>query len=223
MEAFKAIFKKTTERLGGIKLTLSETNMLYYIYKDLDMSEDLIMYLLDYCVARGKGNIRYIKKVAEAWHEEGITTVEQAKMSNNGLFSLCYNVLKEMCISGRYPAPAEMKYCEKWTGEYGFTEDMILVAAQRTINSLHKPSFSYCDGILKRWLKEEIKTVEQIKVSDELHEARKKKIEQTKVPSKSSFIPNNRFDNFEGRQYDINALEKALLRADNRKYDIKDT
>ncbi len=42
------------------------------------MSADLIEYLVEYCVSRGRKSMRYIETVALAWAKDGITTVEMA-------------------------------------------------------------------------------------------------------------------------------------------------
>jgi len=47
----------------------------------LDFSTDLIEYLVEYCVSKGHTSIRYIEKVALAWADNHITTVEQAKLT----------------------------------------------------------------------------------------------------------------------------------------------
>ncbi len=46
---------------------------------NLHFSFDLIDYLIQYCVGRGKRDFRYIEKVAVSWAEKGITTVRDAQ------------------------------------------------------------------------------------------------------------------------------------------------
>ena len=71
------------EQYLGKTLSPTESQKLLFFYDGLGLSADLIEYLLEYCVSHNHKSIRYIEKVAIAWAEEGITTVEQAKRSNS--------------------------------------------------------------------------------------------------------------------------------------------
>ncbi len=67
------------EQYIGKPLSPREIQTIYYISEDLRFSDDLIDYLLQYCVDRGKKDFRYIEKVAVNWAQEGITTPKQAE------------------------------------------------------------------------------------------------------------------------------------------------
>lgn len=70
------------EQYIGKPLSASEIQTIYYISEELHFSGDLIDYLVQYCVERGKKDFRYIEKVAISWAENGITTSAQAKEKN---------------------------------------------------------------------------------------------------------------------------------------------
>lgn len=63
----------------GKPLTPSEIKTILFFTDVLHFSDDLIDYLLQYCVERGKKDFKYIEKVAVNWAEEGITTPKQAQ------------------------------------------------------------------------------------------------------------------------------------------------
>ena len=67
------------EQYIGKPLSASEIQTVYYISEELHFSGDLIDYLVQYCVERGKKDFRYIEKVAISWAENGITTSAQAR------------------------------------------------------------------------------------------------------------------------------------------------
>ena len=52
------------EQYLGRTLTATDTNTLMYFYDQLEMSAELIEYLIEYCVSKGSRSIRYIEKVA---------------------------------------------------------------------------------------------------------------------------------------------------------------
>ena len=67
------------EQYIGKPLSMNEIRVIYHISEDLRFSDDLIDYLLQYCVDRGKKDFRYIQGVAENWAKEGILTPAQAE------------------------------------------------------------------------------------------------------------------------------------------------
>ena len=67
------------EKYIGKTLSVRELESLCYISDNLHFSFDLIDYLIQYCVSRGKRDFRYIEKVAVSWAEKGITTVKDAQ------------------------------------------------------------------------------------------------------------------------------------------------
>ncbi|MBQ9700247.1 MAG: DnaD domain protein [Lachnospiraceae bacterium] len=193
--------------LGGKTLSPAETNTILYFYDGLGFSVELIEYLIEYCVSNGHKSMRYIEKVAIEWASEDIETVEAAKAKVAAYANNCYPVLQAFGLSGRNPGASERAFIVKWTNEYGFSMDMILDACNRTISTIHQPSFQYTDSILQRWLKNGVKTMADIKNLDAIHETKSKESHATKQASK------NNFSSFATqRDYDYAALERDLLR-----------
>ncbi len=191
----------------GKTFSPAETNTILYFYDGLGFSVELIEYLIEYCVSNGHKNMRYIEKVAIEWASEDIETVEAAKAKVAAYTNNCYPVLQAFGLSGRNPAASEKAFIVKWTSEYGFSMDMILDACNRTINTIHQPSFQYADSILQRWLKNGVKTLADIKNLDVIHETKAKEVHSTKQTTKNSF------SSFSSqRDYDYTALERDLLR-----------
>lgn len=197
------------EQYMGKPLSASEIQKINYFFDSLQFSTDLIEYLIEYCVENGHKSMRYIESVALAWADAGITTVAEAKADSSLYHKNCFTVLKAFGISGRNPAPIEVSYIKKWTDEYGFTIDIVLEACNRTISNTAKPDFKYADKILKNWLSQEVHHLSDI---TRLDMARKQEqSSKKKAPAKPVVIANNRFNNFEGRSYDISSLEQQLL------------
>lgn len=78
----------------------------------------------------------------------------------------CYCVLNAYGIKGRGPAASEIAYIRKWSEEYGFALEVILEACDRTMNSIHQPSFDYTDSILKRWKDKNVRQLKDIDAVD---------------------------------------------------------
>ena len=130
-------------------LSTTDIQSLLYWYDGLGLCVDLIVYLMEYCIAGGHSSLHYMEKVALNWKEANIATVEQAKRSSNTHSKLHYAVMKALGIHGRSLIPAEASYIDKWSKELGFGQDMITEACSRTILNIHQPNFDYTDRILR--------------------------------------------------------------------------
>lgn len=217
----RAEFKEllfVAEQYLGKTLSATDIDQITYFYDTLNMSAELIEYLIEYCVENDHKSMHYINKVALSWHEENITTVNLAKTSSFLYNKNCYCVLNAYGIKGRGPAASEIAYIRKWSEEYGFALEVILEACDRTMNSIHQPSFDYTDSILKRWKDKNVRQLKDIDAVDadyrkekerakELAKERKRQ-QQTQKPVNSQ---NNKFNNFDGRSYDMNDLERRLV------------
>ncbi|MGN0243343.1 MAG: DnaD domain protein [Lachnospiraceae bacterium] len=59
-------------------LSIQELNTIQFFYEQLHFTPELIAYLINYCTKLNKKSMAYIEKVANTWHENRITTVEEA-------------------------------------------------------------------------------------------------------------------------------------------------
>lgn len=218
-EEFKQLLFVTEQYLGR-PLTRTDTDAVAYFFDTLAFSADLIEYLIEYCVENGHKSMHYIQKVALAWAEAKVTTVDEARAHSSIYNKNCYTVLNAFGIRGRGPAASEVMYIRKWTEQYGFTLDIIKEACDRTMNAIHQPSFDYTDRILEKWLKQHVRHFSDIARVDT--DFQKKKEEKQKAaadertakrqaaaPAKP--VTKNKFHNFTGRSYDLDSLEERLL------------
>ena len=193
-------------------LTPTEMQKIFFFYDELHMSADLIEYLVEYCVSRGRKSMRYIETVALAWTRDGVTTVEMARDASSRFSKDYYTILKAMGISGRNPVENEISYIDTWRKTYGFDLDLIQEACSRTVLSTGQPSFQYADKILSGWKKKNVHTLEDVRLLDAEH--KKRQLEKSVAPKKQQATQpqnNNRFNNFHQRDYDFAEYEKRLL------------
>lgn len=205
LKAFKT--NESTSRLlfvteQYLKKTLSanEVRTILFISDQLGFSEDLIDYLIQYCVDRDKKDLRYIEKVAISWADQGITTPKQAAQLAGKYDKIVYDVMKALGKSGT-PTQTEAAFVTRWTKEYGFTDDIIFEACERTVLATDKHRFEYADGILISWLKSGVHHKSDIQPLDENY--RKNKA--------SKPASNNKFNHFKQNDYDFDSLEKELI------------
>lgn len=199
------------EQYMGKTLSATDMKTITYFYDNLGMSTDLIEYLIEYCVENGHKSIHYIQKVALSWIDQNITTVEAAKTNIVSYNKNCYAVLRAFGITGRGPATSEAAYIKRWTQEYGLSPELILEACNRTMNSIHQPSFDYAESILKNWMDKGVRYLKDIEALDAAYQKGKnnwKKVSAVETPKASR----NKFNNFEGRTYDnMDDLTRRLI------------
>lgn len=187
-----------------LKKTLSpnEIRTILFISDRLGFSEDLIDYLIQYCVDRDKKDLRYIEKVAISWAQQGITTPRQAAQLAGKYDKSVYEIMKALGKTGT-PTQAEVSFITRWVKEYGFTADIILAACERTVLATDKHRFEYADSILGSWNREGVHHKSDIQSLDEHYR-------RAKTP-KAAPSSNNKFNQFKQNSYDFEAIEQELL------------
>ena len=205
LKAFKS--DEATSRLlfvteQYLKKTLSpnEVRTILFISDKLGFSEDLIDYLIQYCVDREKKDLRYIEKVAISWAQQGITTPKQAARLANKYEKPVYEIMRALGKNNA-PTQTEVSYIMRWMKEYGFTTDVIFIACERTVLATDKHRFEYADSILSSWYKSGVHHKNDIQSLDENYH-------NTKT---SKTVSNNKFNQFKQNTYDFDILEQELL------------
>lgn len=181
-------------------LSASEIKSILFISDRLGFSEDLIDHLLQYCVDRGKKDLRYIEKVAVNWAQEGIVTPEQAAGYSHKYDKTVYDIMKALGRTSM-PTQAEISYISRWTKEFDFEFDIISAACERSVLATDKHRFEYADSILSSWHKAGIHHRNEIKALDS--HFRQAKAAKT--------ISTNKFNQFKQNSYNFDELEKELL------------
>lgn len=206
---------KDIEKLVGRPLSPKEMTLYLSWQKDYNFSSELILLLVEYCVSRGKKDSRYIEKVALAWHDNNIKTIEEAQSyitKSEDKWVKIRNILSYLGIKNTDIMKPQEELLDKWISKYNYSLDVIYKAIQICFDRLGRSDFKYIDGILSKWYSSNIRTLKDI----ELNEANFKATNS----NKPKYTPKNekpklRFDNFQGRNYDYDSLEKKLLGWDN--------
>lgn len=187
-----------------LKKTLSANDIrsILFLTDTLNFSNDLIDYLLQYCVQRGKKDFRYIEKVAINWAQEGITSPHEACTYTSRYDRNVYTIMNALG-KGNAPTSTEVDFIKRWYHEWGFSLDVILEACERTVLATDKHRFEYADKILSSWKKGGVHHKADIDKMDSSYRKNKKPAEKNTY--------SNMFTQFEQHDYDFDALEKKLL------------
>lgn len=186
------------------QLKPADVQSLAFIYNDLHFSFELLDYLIEYCVGKGKQSFSYIEKVAREWHKNEITTVAAAKDYNYQYNRDVYTVMKALGRSTT-PTQTEADFVKRWYDAYGMDEDVILEACARCVRKTDRNRFEFTEGILSKWKDAGVHHMKDVERVDREYAASRLEKSQSSRKTKDSF------NNFTQRNYDYNALEKELI------------
>jgi DNA replication protein DnaD len=120
-----------------------------------------------YAVSIGKGNMRYVEKLALDWCDRDISSIP-AVDEHIRYLEACRRASEQVEQLLGAPRPlgtTQQQMAEKWLLQWQFSEAMLLKAADITREKIEKmtPSFySYMDKILERWFTEGIDRPDKI-------------------------------------------------------------
>ena len=191
------------EQYLGRTLSPSDIKSILFFSDRLHFSDDLIDYLLQYCVERGKKDFRYMEKVAISWAEAGVTTPAEAERQAGRYDRTVYTIMNSL---GKTKAPTrrEAEFIRRWREEYGFEPSIIMEACERTVLATDRHRFEYADKILSSWKESGVHHLSDIARLDAGFQ-KEKPARQTRERSA------DRYNRFMQNSYDYDALEKELL------------
>lgn len=166
----------------GRPLSMNDSAKLLMMHENDGLPVEVIIMILQYAVKNGKG-MRYIEKMGISWSEEEICTIEMAeekikKLENNKKYA--YMIQRLFGLSNHIPSEKEEEYSTRWLSEYKFSEDIIKYAYDICINRFGEYKINYINGILNRWFKKGIKSIDEAKAEQEENSS---KLQEQNKPS----------------------------------------
>lgn len=199
------LYRMAEQSLGRL-LSSSDQQILFGLYDWLHMPLDLIEYLLDYCATKGHTSMRYIEKTAIAWLNDGVNTLEQAKIRSN-TDKLYFKILSEVGLGTQNITQVQKEFIQKWLNTYKLSLEIIIEGCRRTSAQTKNPSLNYLDTIFTSWHKNKVTSLDDIKKLDNAFVTK-----QTQTPGRGpnnkSVIKKTAFNSMQGRDWDFTELEK---------------
>lgn len=158
----KALFEEA-EKLYAHPLRQRENQTIISLVDHYGLTVGVSLMLLQYCKKVDKLTPSYISTVASDWAENDILTIEKA---DERIRSLEKQVgieerLREALDMKTAFTPSQKKYFRVWLEDWGFSEEMILLAINKTIEQIGTPKLNYTNKILENWKADGITTPEQ--------------------------------------------------------------
>lgn len=204
------------ETLFGKQISMRDLQTLLYIYDTLEFDVDLFEYLIEYCTTMNKKNCRYMEAVAIAWYKDGIKTRQDAKEQSNITSGIAKSLFKLLGIRRSYPTNIEQAYISTWSKDFGFSHELIELACNKAI--MAKPNsanFSYINGILENWSKNNVKTIEDVERLDKAFAVSLQKSQGSRIAGTNNV---SSFNNFKQTKLDdeLDEMEQLFLKEVNR-------
>ena len=160
--------------------TLSSVEMktLFGIYDYLALPPEVIMMLINYCVARcreqstpdhpRRPSMRNIEKEAYNWVHQEILTLDQAEeyiRRQRERRDALGRAKAAVGVHGRELTPTETKYLSAWL-DMGFDEDALAIGYDRTSTNTGALKWSYMNKIMQSWHEKGLHSAEEIESGD---------------------------------------------------------
>lgn len=162
------------QRLLGRILSTEELKSLLSIHDYLRLPQEVTGLLISYCVQRARHRgvrapgMRTIEKEAYHWADLGIDNVEAAVQYMQGALmrqSRRGAVARLLQITARRLTAAEEEFIDQWIA-WGFQDDAIRLAYEKTCLNTGGLKWNYLHSILKSWNEKGLHTVQEIKDGD---------------------------------------------------------
>ena len=189
-------------------LTKKDLETIAYCYDALHFPYELVDYLIEYCADQGKTSHRYLLTVALRWHDDGISSLQEAKNLTDRYQReqrQYFDILHALGISGRSPITKEVQLMDRWLKDYALPMEVIKEACARTVLAASRPTLAYAGKILDKWHAAGVRSMEDVARLD----AETEKKTPAAAPVKKKGAPGS-FCDYEQRSFDYSQAEKLL-------------
>lgn len=157
---FKNLVSFAEEKLEKV-LGTSELARLYSFLDYLNMPMGVVMLVIQDACDRDKRSLRYVTKVLTSFQDEGIDTYEKAEAyflqrKESAVYEKYVRSL--FGLGDRKLTKTESEMIEKWRCSFGYGQEMLDAAYEKTAGSAKNPSIKYMHKILENWYLSGVKT-----------------------------------------------------------------
>ncbi|MBQ1489543.1 MAG: DnaD domain protein [Eubacterium sp.] len=153
-EGIRQMFDRM-ENLLGRTMSSTEVKRVLAWVSDYKIRPDVVLYGLEYCLEKGKDNLRYVESVLKGWNEEGLLNVEDVTRHLSEVDQRFYQYRRVLRALGfqRNATEEEKRMMDSWFDMYGFSMDRVLEACAKTAG-IASPNFNYVNKVLVNWKSE---------------------------------------------------------------------
>ena len=173
-QALPAKYAGLVRRIGALvaprQFGVQELRHVYDWIEVYGLEEGAVLELIGHCMER-KGrrvSVNYMTRVAQTWAERGVRTFEdaQAAVAADDLSRHGASAVLRAWNRRRRPTEDELALYDKWTRQWGFSDEAILAALPR-LTATGSPNFTYLDELLDSMRGRQLTEKERIEADDE--------------------------------------------------------
>ena len=183
------LFNEAQQKLGKT-IGYDGQCTLLLLHDHYGLPTEVLFMMIDYCVSIGKSNYAYLEAVGRDWGTREIDTLEKAaeqitilKNSN----TLWKEFAQNAGITNPRPTVKQTEYLRKWSSEWKFSINMILLAYEEMANHTSKLSMAYIDKILMNWYNKGYKKPADIENAAAEQKDKTKPADKTKKGNEASY------------------------------------
>lgn len=195
-----SLLMEHAQNIFGKTFGASESAILYSFYDWLNLPIEVILILLEHCASLEKYSMRYAEKIAIAWADEGIDTIDKAEqhIKNSEKRYKLSRKYKRLFNLGRDISDAEYAHIIQWTETMEMPQELIKLAYEKAVMATGSVSFPYINAILQSWHRQNVKTAADVKKDEHI--------------SKPKAVKKNKFLNYEQTAtYDFEEIERRAM------------
>ena len=187
----------------GKTLAPGDSAILVMLHETFGLPCEVIAMLLNYVAGSGHPNMRLVERCGIEWSDNGVYTVEDAEREIERMTASKeawgrVSSLFGLKNSGK-PSKAQLATADRWLNQWSFSDEMLLEAYERCVNSKGEFNMSYTNAILKRWFEKKLFSLDSLKADDT------SKAKQKKPSSKGSVFSSD------GASFDISKYENRSI------------
>jgi DnaD/phage-associated family protein len=179
---------RVAEKLLGRPLTKRELEDIQDWGTSFGYEADMVEAIIREGLRQGVTRMSYLKQVARQWSEEGITTPEEAEQYIQAFRKSAgkHKSIVQYLGLKRQLTMAEQALLDKWTQEWGFSNEVVIRACAEAVGSQNP--LQYVNKILESWLAQSVKTVAD---ADAVMQKRRAPVAVAEKPAGRSRTANN--------------------------------
>ena len=173
-----AFLMQSADEIFGRMTSNNDKATLLMIHEYDGLPVEVLIMLLQYAFSAGKGNMRYIEKMAISWSDEEINTLERAESKIRQLTSgreAARRVQRIFGLDEHSPTEKESEAADLWINRWKLSDEMLRAAYETCIDTKGKYILRYISSILDNWYHSGIKDVAQLKKNHTVRKSQKGK------------------------------------------------
>lgn len=183
-EEFAGLLDTVSARLGR-PISHGDMETLLYLYDSAGLPAEVILMVVEYAVAAGKTNMRYIEKVALDWADRGIVTMEAAEafLCAAERRRTAWEKVSAALGLSQSPTLQQSETAARWVYEWQVDDDLLRMAYQRCAAATGRFQSSYMNKVIESWRADGVDTPEKALEWQEAAKNRGKRSKTRREPS----------------------------------------